>query len=174
MSDYQNIIEQSIHSIVDIAYKQGYQDGQKAVENEKYSTHTYWYQKGYEEGKAELSEEEVHNLMSDLIKGEDAPDKEVIEHLKRLANDGDHPRVAKILNDGRMTDAEVKEHLKQLENELLTDDDLRQLIGDGIGRCKEREKEQDKVAQWIEDNADVIKELAKGIENYERTIKSID
>lgn len=74
--------------------------------------------------------------------------------------------MAKILNDGRMTDAEVKEHLKKLENELLTDDDLRQLIGNGISRCKE----QDKVTQWIKENADFIKEVARMLEENDRRI----
>ena len=53
-----------------------------------------------------------------------------------------------------------------MSGSLLTDDDLRQLIGDGISRCKE----QDKVTQWIKDNADFIKEVARKLEENDRRI----
>lgn len=63
-----------------------------------------------------------------------------------------------ILEEAEKWDSET------MSGSLLTDDDLRQLIGDGISRCKEREKEQDKVTQWINDNADFIREMARMLE----------
>ena len=41
-----------------------------------------------------------------------------------------------------------------------------------LDKCEKNKP--DKVTKWIEDNADVIRELARGIEEYERTIKSVD
>lgn len=51
-----------------------------------------------------------------------------------------------------------------MSGSLLTDDDLRLLINDAI---KEKKVEQDKVTQWINDNADFIKEMARMLEENE-------
>ena len=55
-----------------------------------------------------------------------------------------------------------------MSGSLLTDDDLRLLINDAI---KEKKAEQDKVTQWIKDNADFIKEMARMLEENDRRIQ---
>lgn len=63
-----------------------------------------------------------------------------------------------------LSETEIYNLLNDLEkgDDLLTDDDLRLLINDAI---KEKKAEQDKVTQWIKDNADFIKEMTRMLED---------
>ena len=70
-----------------------------------------------------------------------------------------------------LTEKEINNLMSDLQkgDDLLTDDDLRLLINDAIKEKKQAE--QDKVTQWIKDNADFIKEMARLVAGENKVVK---
>ena len=135
-----------------------------------------------------------------------------------IRNDGGYfgtvPDEIKITESYTLSKDEVDNLMSDLQkgDDLLTDDDLRQLINDGINKCKEEhtytpkyslckeceekrkagimtpveiarlvageydkhDTEQDKVTQWIKDNAVFIKDMARLVAGEKKIIKCKD
>lgn len=66
-----------------------------------------------------------------------------------------------------MRDLQISEEFDEVESMERARKELKPLIDSIIKDCKEEEKkaEQDKVTQWIKDNADFIKEMARMLED---------
>lgn len=121
-----------------------------------------------------LSKDEIDKLMSDLQKGDDLLTD---DDLRQLINDGinkckeEHTYTSKTgctdkkcpfyLNPDytRCKDCEEKKKAG-----IMTPVEIARLVA---GEYDKHDTEQDKVTQWIKDNADFIKEMARMLEENE-------